>query len=69
MYNDIASKNNTTMNEWKLMFFKLRSYLMRQMNSNEIKETSCDTIEIQWERLAQECMTLNYDTWKIKLRS
>ena len=35
------------------------------MNSNEVKETSCDTIEIQWERLAQECMTLNYDDGKL----
>ena len=52
------------------MFFKLRrSYWMRRMNRNKVKETSCDTIEIQWKRLAQECMTLNYDAWKIKLRS
>ena len=52
-----------------MLFIPKRSYEIRRMNSNEVKETSCDTIEIQWERLAQECMTLNYDTRKIKLRS
>ena len=32
----------------ELMLYKLkRSYEIRQMNSNEVKETSCDTIEIQ----------------------
>ena len=53
----------------ELMLYKSkRSYEIRQMNSNEVKETSYDTIEIQWERLAQECMKLNYDAWRIKLR-
>ena len=38
---------------------------MWDKNSNEVKEISCDTIEIQWERLAQEWMILNYDAWKL----
>ena len=45
---------------------KMLCEIQHVYKTNSDEETSC---EIQWEKLAQECMILNYDAWKLNRKA